>query len=77
MADFKDNKAVQAELKKLEDYIQTKIQTDFPTIRVQAIGEYDQDAEGDLVGVFQDDGSRQYSFLIQKGGGNPILQRVA
>ena len=75
MADFKDNNAVQAELKKLEVYIQSKIEADFP-LKVKTIVDYNQDAEGDLIGVIEDTGARKYSFVIQRAAPRPILQRV-
>lgn len=75
MADFKNNQEAQAELKKLEAYIQSKIEADFP-IKVKRLIDYDQDDDGDLVGMFEDTGARQYSFAIQKETPRPILQRI-
>ena len=69
------NESAQAELKKLEAYIQSKIESDFP-IKVKQLVDYDQDDDGDLVGVFEDSGSRRYSFVIMKDNPSPILQKV-
>ena len=69
------NESAQAELKKLEDYIQSKIEADFP-IKVKQLFDYNQDDNGDLVGLFEDSGSRRYTFLISKDYPSPILQRV-
>ena len=69
------NESAQAELKKLETYIQSKIESDFP-IKVKQIVEYDQDPDDDLVGVFEDSDSHRYSFVIMKDNPSPILQRV-
>jgi len=69
------NESAQAELKKLEDYIQSKIESDFP-LKVKQLVDYDQDPDDDLVGVFEDSDDRRYSFVIMKDNPSPILQRV-
>jgi len=69
------NESAQAALKKLEDYIQSKIESDFP-LEVKQLVDYDQDDDGDLVGVFEDSDSHRYSFVIMKDNPSPILQRV-
>jgi len=70
------NESAQAELKKLEDYIQSKIESDFP-LKVEQLVDYDQDPDDDLVGVFEDSDSHRYSFVIMKDNPRPILQRVS
>lgn len=69
--------AVQAEIDKIEVYLKTVIETDFP-LKVKSFVSYDQlgsGDSGDLTGIFMADGGKVYGFQISKGD-RPVLQRL-